>query len=85
MSAPPRLPATVRKSIRSTNERFDWRMITNTWRALIAISHAPPDPGRRVFGCVVVADDGRVDVAEPVDLGRAEEPDVDQPTLQVVS
>ena len=27
-----------------------WRMITKTWRALIAISHAPPEPGRRVVG-----------------------------------
>ena len=58
-------------------------MITNTWRALIAISQAPPLPGRRVVGCVVVADDGRVDVAEPVDLGGAEEADVDQPALEV--
>ena len=49
-SAPPRLPGDVRKSIRSTNERDDWRMITNTFRALIAISHAPPEPGSRVFG-----------------------------------
>jgi hypothetical protein len=31
----------------------------------------------------VVADHGRVDVAEAVDLGRAEEADVDQPALQV--
>ena len=31
----------------------------------------------------VVADDGRVDVPEPVDLGGAQEPDVDQPALQV--
>ena len=82
-SAPPRLPGEVRKSIRSTNERDDWRMITNTLRALIAISHAPPEPGSRVVGAVVVADDRRVDVAEPVDLGRAQEPDVDQAALQV--
>jgi hypothetical protein len=34
----------------STNERFDWRMITNTSRALIAISQAPPLPGSRVVG-----------------------------------
>ena len=39
-------PGDVRKSIFSTNERRDWRMITNTWRALIAISHAPPGPGQ---------------------------------------
>ena len=25
-------------------------MITKTWRALIAISHAPPEPGSRVSG-----------------------------------
>ena len=30
--------------------RGDWRMITNTWRALIAISQAPPLPGSRVVG-----------------------------------
>jgi hypothetical protein len=45
------LPGEVRKSIRSTKERADWRMITKIWRALIAISQAPPDPGSRVFGC----------------------------------
>ena len=67
----------------STNERVDWRMITKTWRALIAISHAPPLPGSRVAGLGVVADHGRVDVPEPVDLGGAQEPDVDQPALQV--
>ena len=49
-SAPPRFPGEVRKSIRSTNERADWRMITKIWRALIAISQAPPEPGRRVVG-----------------------------------
>jgi hypothetical protein len=32
---------------------------------------------------VVVADHGRVDVPEPVDLGRAEEANVDQPALEV--
>src|SRR5439155_840685 len=46
---PPRLPGDVRKSIRSTKERADWRMITKTWRALIAISEAararPEDAG----------------------------------------
>ena len=31
--------------------RLLWRMITNTSRALIAISQAPPLPGSRVFGC----------------------------------
>ena len=36
--------------MRSTKERFDWRMITNTVRALMAISHAPPEPGSRVLG-----------------------------------
>ena len=69
--------------MRSTKERCDWRMITNTWRALMAISHAPPEPGRRVVGRVVVADDGSVDVAEAVDLGRAQEAHVDQPALKV--
>ena len=67
----------------STNDRFDWRMITKTWRALIAISQAPPLPGSRVVGWSYGADDGRVDVAEAVDLGGAEEADVDQATLQV--
>ena len=38
--------------------------------------------GRRM---VVRADDRRVDVAEPVDLRRAEEPDVDEPALEVVA
>ncbi len=28
------------------SERALWRMITNTWRALMAISHAPPLPGQ---------------------------------------
>ena len=60
-------------------------MITKTSRALIAISHAPPEPGSRVVGWSYVADDGRVDVAEPVDLGGAEEADVDQAALQVVA
>ena len=59
-------------------------MITKIWRALIAISQAPPEPGRRVFGRGVVADHGRVDVAEAVDLGRAQEADVDEPALEVV-
>ena len=58
-------------------------MITNTWRALIAISQAPPLPGQARLRLVVVADDGRVDVAEPVDLGRAEEADVDEAALEV--
>ena len=49
-AAPPRLPGLVRKSIRSTNERADWRMRTNTSRALMAISQAPPDPGSRTLG-----------------------------------
>jgi hypothetical protein len=34
----------------STKLRRLWRMITNTSRALIAISHAPPLPGSRVRG-----------------------------------
>ena len=51
----------------------------------MAISHAPPDPGRRVVGMVVRADDRRVDVAEPVDLRGTQEPDVDQPALEVVA
>ncbi len=40
----------VRKSMASTKLRLLWRMITNTCRALMAISHAPPEPGRRVVG-----------------------------------
>ena len=36
--------------MRSTKLRLLWRMITKTWRALIAISQAPPLPGSRVFG-----------------------------------
>ena len=61
-----------------------WRMITITSPADAAISGAPPAPGSRVVGVVVVADHGRVDVAEPVELGGAEEPDVDAPGLQPV-
>ena len=34
---------------------------------------------------VVRPDDGRVDVAEAIDLGGAEEPDVDEPALEVVA
>ena len=71
--------------MRSTNERRDWRMITNTSRALIAISHAPPEPGQARRRVRVVADDGRVDVAEAVDLRRAQEADVDQAALEVVA
>ena len=82
-SAPPRLPGEVRKSIRSTNERADWRMITNTFAGVdrdLARAARARQPRRRR---VVVADDRRVDVAEPVDLRRAQEPDVDQAALQV--
>ena len=59
-------------------------MITITSPADAAISGAPPAPGRRVVGMAVVADDRRVDVAEPVELGAAEEADVDAPGLQPV-
>ena len=45
-----RKPGLVVKSTRSTNEREACGMMTNTCRALMAISHAPPDPGRRTFG-----------------------------------
>ena len=69
--------------MRSTNERALWRMITNTWRALIAISHAPPRPRQPGLGRGVVADDRGVDVAEPVDLGRAQEAHVDEAALEV--
>ena len=82
---PPRLPGEVRKSMRSTNDRADWRMTTKTWRALMAISQAPPDPGRRVLGRRVVPDDRRVDVAEAVDLGGAQEAHVDAAALEVVA
>ena len=58
--------------------------MTMTSPADAAISGAPPAPGRRVFGCVVVADDRGVDVAEAVELRRAEEADVDAPGLQPV-
>ena len=44
-----------------------------------AISGAPPAPGRRVRGCVVVADHGRVEVGVAVDLRGAEERDLDAP------
>ena len=85
-SAPlPRLPGEVRKSMRSTNERFDWRMTTKTSRALMAISQAPPEPGSRVRGRGVVADDGGVDVAEAVDLRGAQEAHVDQAALEVAA
>ena len=42
-------------------------------------------PGQARLGRVVRADDRRVDVAEAIDLGRAQEPHVDQPALQVVA
>jgi len=58
-------------------------MITNTWRALMAISHAPPEAGQSGLRVIVVADHRAVDVAEAVDLGGAEKADVDQPALQV--
>jgi hypothetical protein len=50
-----------------------------------AISGAPPPPGRRVFGLVVVADHSGVDVAETVDLGGAEKADGDAPALKPVA
>src|SRR5438309_7725230 len=46
----------------------------------LAGAATPREAGRRVG---VVPDDGRVDVPEPIDLGRAQEPDVDQPALEV--
>ena len=49
-----------------------------------AISGAPPPPGSRTFGCVVVADHGAVEIAEAVDLRGAEEADVDAAALQPV-
>ena len=58
--------------------------MTMTSPADAAISGAPPAPGRRVVGWLVVADDRRVDVAEAVELRRAEEADVDAPGLQPV-
>ena len=45
----------------------------------------PAGPGQARRRVCVVPDHGRVDVAEPVDLGCAEEPDVDQPALQVIA
>ena len=49
-SGSPEWPGLVRKCSLSTNDRVPCRMMTNTFRALIAISHAPPEPGRRTFG-----------------------------------
>ena len=73
------------KSTFSTNARVLWRTITITSPQDAAISGAPPAPGRRTFGCVVVAaDHGRVDVGEAVDLRRAEEADVDPAGLHPV-
>ena len=72
------------KSSRSTNARGVWRSITNTSRTPSAISGAPPPPGRRTRGRVVVADHGAVQVAVPVDLRGAEEADVDPAALEPV-
>ena len=48
--SPPRCPGLVTKSIVSTNERVDCGMMMKIFLALIAISHAPPEPGSRTFG-----------------------------------
>ena len=48
----------------------------------MAISAAPPLPGRRTLGASVGADHGRVDVAEAVDLRAAQEADLDPAVLQ---
>jgi hypothetical protein len=57
-------------------------MITNTCRALMAISR-PAGAGQARLRVVVVADHGRVDVAEPVDLGGAQEAHVDAAALEI--
>ncbi len=84
-SAPPRLPGDVRKSIVSTKLRLrlahDHEDLAGVDRDLAGAA-GTGQPRRRV---VVRPDDGRVDVAEPVDLGGAQEPDVDEPALQVVA
>ena len=77
-------PTEVMKSSSPTNERGEWRSRTMTRPAERAISGAPPAPGRRTLGCVVVADDGGVDVAEAIDLRGAEEADVDAPAADPV-
>ena len=61
------------------------RSITSVSRHDAAISGAPPPPGSRTFGCVVVADHRAVEVAEAVDLGGAQEADVDPAALQPVA
>ena len=76
-------PGDVRKSSRSTNERCACRMITRIWLRVdrdLARAARARQPHLRVL---VVADHGRVEVPEPVDLRAAEERHVDQARLQV--
>ncbi len=48
----------------------------------LEMSLPPPVPGRRVFGVGRIADEGRIEVAELVDLRAAHEADVDIAALQ---
>ena len=72
-------PTVVRKSSCSTNVRVECGHDDDHLAAARGDLGRPPAPGRRVFGIVVVADHGGVEVGEAVDLGGAEERDVDPP------
>ena len=59
--------------------------MTKVCCACAAISGAPPGPGQPRLGVRVVADHRAVEVAEPVDLRRAEEAGIDAAGLQLVA
>ena len=81
---PSRYPGDVMKSTRGTNRRGSCIMMTIVRQQYDATSFAPPAPGKRRFGPPpVVAEHGRVDVAVEVDLGRPEDPVVDQAELRL--
>ena len=84
LSPPSRWPADVTKSSLSTNARVFCRSVISTSLHDAAISGAPPAPGSRVDGLLVIADHRRVDVGEAVDLRGAEEAEIDAAALQPV-
>ena len=71
-----------RASSRSCAARLSSRR-RSAWHAM-AISGAPPGAGQARRGFFVRADDGAVEIAEAVDLRRAQKADVHAPALQVV-
>jgi len=79
LAGPRPKPNEVTKSTRSRTRAGSGRTTTMTSLQEAAISGAPPAPGSRTLGCVVAADHGGVDVAVLVDLGGAQEADVDRP------